>query len=194
MDDDQILGTANITPAQMNLIFRARMIWRDLATWLRAYMISLYGNVGDVDAINRRLYEIPRQYGNIFGLFFGDQIEEQLIFLVTQYIALFQSLFVSLLNNDVESVNNYMQQLNQNIESRSDLFSTVNPYWTKGELSALVSSFTNMSIEEATALLSKNFDRHVNVYNRLLSYTTLMGDYISEGLFNYMIYNRQQPR
>lgn len=193
MDDDQIRGRANITPAEMNLIFRARMIWRDLATWLRAYMISLYGNIGNVDAINQRLYKIPVQYGNIFRLFFGDQITEQLIFFVTQYIALYQSLFIALLNNDVESVNKYTQQLYQNIEARAGLFSTVNPYWNENEIASLITSFTNMNVEAAKSLLRGEYNKSIDVFDRLLSYTTVMGDFLSEGLLNYLLYT-QQPQ
>lgn len=193
MDDDQIRGRANITPAEMNLIFRARMIWRDLATWLRAYMISLYGNIGNVDAINQRLYKIPVQYGNIFRLFFGDQITEQLIFFVTQYIALYQSLFIARLNNDVESVNKYTQQLYQNIEARAGLFSTVNPYWNENEIASLITSFTNMNVEAAKSLLRGEYNKSIDVFDRLLSYTTVMGDFLSEGLLNYLLYT-QQPQ
>lgn len=193
MDDDQIRGRANITPAEMNLIFRARMIWRDLATWLRAYMISLYGNIGNVDAINQRLYKIPVQYGNIFRLFFGDQITEQLIFFVKQYIALYQSLFIALLNNDVESVNKYTQQLYQNIEARAGLFSTVNPYWNENEIASLITSFTNMNVEAAKSLLRGEYNKSIDVFDRLLSYTTVMGDFLSEGLLNYLLYT-QQPQ
>ena len=193
MDDDQIRGRANITPAEMNLIFRARMIWRDLATWFRAYMIGLYGNIGNVDAVNRRLYEIPVQYGNIFRLFFGDQITEQLIFFVTQYIALYQSLFIARLNNDVESVNKYTQQLYQNIEARAGLFSTVNPYWNENEIASLITSFTNMNVEAAKSLLRGEYNKSIDVFDRLLSYTTVMGDFLSEGLLNYLLYT-QQPQ
>ena len=35
--------------SQINFIFRARMLLRDLATWLRSYKVSLYGGVGNTD-------------------------------------------------------------------------------------------------------------------------------------------------
>lgn len=65
--------------AQMNFIFRARLLWRDLATWLRAYKVSLYGGVGNTEALSQRLYQIPMEYGNILKVFVGDEVTEQYI-------------------------------------------------------------------------------------------------------------------
>ena len=185
---------ANCIPiAQMNFIFRARMLWRDLASWLRAYKISLYGGVGNTEALSKRLFEIPLEYGNILAVFFGDQIKEQYITLLTQYIAILQSLFIAQINNDVNVVNNLTQQAYQNVINRAALFSSINPYWKQSDWVTLLDSFTNMQIEEATTLLTKDYDRNVDIHDRMLSLTNIIGDYFSEGLVNYFMSKQPQP-
>lgn len=39
---NQIIENGDITTGQLNLIFRARMLWRDMATWLTLQIIMNY--------------------------------------------------------------------------------------------------------------------------------------------------------
>jgi hypothetical protein len=185
------LNPNNIT-AQMNFIFRARMLWRDLATWLRAYKVSLYGGVGNTDELSQRLFRLPTEYGSILRVFFGDQATEQLMSLLTQYIAILQSLFIAQINNDVDAINNLTQQAYQNVNSAAALLASINPYWTQGEWVTLLTLFTGLQIQEATTFLAKDLTVNVNVFDRILSFTNIIGDYFSEGLTNYFILREQQ--
>jgi ABC-type transport system substrate-binding protein len=180
----------NYIPGQMNFIFRARMLWRDLATWLSMYISSLFGSgVGNHVAISERLYTVPAEYGSILKLFFGDQPAEQLINQLVQFIAHLQSLFIAMMNNDVDSINSYTQQVYQIVDAIAGLLAETNPYWRKNEWVALLNSFTNMNIQEATALLSGMYKEGINIFEQKLSLTNIMGDYFSEGLtYYYMVH------
>lgn len=178
----------------MNFIFRARMIWRDLATWLRSYKVSLYGGVGNTDEISQRLFQIPLEYGNILRFFFGDQPTEQFINLLTQYIAILQSLFHAQIDNDVNAINSLTQQAYQNVNSTAALLASINPYWTQGEWITLLTLFTGLQIQEATTFLTKDYTSNNDIFDRILSFTNIIGDYFSEGLTNYFILKQQQQK
>ncbi len=175
--------------AQMNFIFRARMLWRDLATWLRAYKVSLYGGVGNSESLSQRLYQIPLEYGNMLRVFVGDEATEKYINLLSQYIILLQSLFIAQINNDVNSIDDLTKQIYQNTKERAALFAQMNPYWSQSEWITLMNAFTQMQIEEATTFLTRDFDRNIEIFDRILSLTTIMGDYFSEGLMFFFMLN-----
>lgn len=175
-----------ITP-QINFIFRARMLWRDLATWLRAYMISLYGGVGNTAEISERLLRIPMEYGNILRVFFGDQATEQYMKYLTQYITIFQSFLDAQHANDINAANVYIQQLYQNITASSTFLASLNPYWSIGEWQYILESFTNLQIQEATTFLTNDYTTNINIFDRILALTTIIGDYFSEGLTYYFL-------
>lgn len=183
--------TPNYITGQMNFIFRARMLWRDLATWLRSYKVSLYGGVGNASELGQRLFRIPLEYGNILKVFFGDQTTEQYIYLLTQYMATLQLLFIAQINNDVAAINNLSQQLYQNVNDTAALLASINPYWTQNEWVTLLDSFTSMQIEEATTFLTEDYTRNINIFDRIISLTNIIGDYFSEGLTNYFILRQQ---
>jgi hypothetical protein len=180
--------------AQMNFIFRARMLWRDLATWLRSYKVSLYGGVGNTDELSQRLFRLPAEYGNIFRVFFGDQATEQLINLLTQYIAILQSLFIAQINNDINAINSLTQQAYQNVNSAAALLASTNPFWTQAEWVTLLSLFTGLQIQEATTFLTKDYSANIDIFDRILTFTNLIGDYFSEGLTNYFLLKQQQQQ
>jgi len=186
------IDNPNYITGQMNFIFRARMIWRDLATWLRSYKVSLYGGVGNTDQISQRLFQIPLEYGNILRVFLGDQATEQFINLLTQYIAILQSLFAAQINNDVDAINNLTQQAYQNVNSIAALLASINPYWTQGEWMTLLTLYTGLQIQESTTFLTQDYAANNDIFDRILSFTNIIGDYFSEGLINYFILNQQQ--
>ena len=181
----------NYITSQINFLFRARMLWRDLATWLRSYKVSLYGGVGNTDELSQHLFRLPTEYGNIFRVFFGDQATVQFINLLTQYISILQSLFIAQINNNINEINNLTRQLYQNVNSTAAFLASINPYWTQSEWITLLNSFTSMQIDEATTFLTKDYTKNIDIFDSILSLTNIIGDYFSEGLTNYSTLTQQ---
>jgi len=190
----QVPAVVPYITAQMNFIFRARMLYRDLATWLRSYKVSLYGDVGNTDELSKRLFRLPTEYGSILRVFFGDPTTEQLMSLLTQYIAILQSLFIAQMNNDINAINSLTQQAYQNVNNTAALLATANPYWTQAEWVTLLTLFTGLQIQESTTFLTKDYSANNDIFDRILSFTNLIGDYFSEGLTNYFLLRQQQQQ
>ena len=119
----------NQTLSQLNLIFRARMLWINLSMWLRAYLVSMYSGLKYQEAVSRKLYSLPVEVGTTLRVFFGDKISEEYINLLSQYIITYQFIFNAQKNGNQSSVNQYTQQLYQNIRLRSEYLSNINPFW-----------------------------------------------------------------
>jgi len=185
--------SSDFITSQMNFIYRARMFWRDFVTWLRSYKVSLYGGVGNTDELSRRLFQLPEEYGAFSRVFFGDQTMEQLMYLLTQYIAILESLFIAQINNDINEINSLIQQAHQNVNDAAALLASVNPFWNENEWVTLLSSLTNLQIDEATTFLTKDYMRNIDIFDRLLSLTNIIGDYFSEGLINYFLFSQRRP-
>lgn len=178
----------DIITGQMNFIYRARMLWRDLATWITIYLVSTYGGYGNQEAISERLYELPLEYGNFLKLVFGDIPTEGYINLLSTYIINLQNLFHAQLSGDANAVNELAKQLYQNIDQRAAFFAQINPYWQKDTWRSLLYNFNNLLLEESMALLTKDYDKSIDVLDRALSFSSVIGDYFSEGIINYLNY------
>ena len=186
----------NLTSGQMNLLFRMRIIWRDIATWIRSYLVSVYQDSDPKlkQTIIDKLYNVPTEYVTVLRLFFGDIIAEEYSRLLTNYITLLISLIDAQKNGNAEAVAEYTKQLYQNVDQSADFLTQINPFWQKEILKSLFYNFTNMTIEEANTFSSQDYSRNVNLFERILNYSTVIGDYLAKGLLNYFTYNPSQPR
>lgn len=184
----------NMLTGQMNLVFQSRMLWRDLATWLNTYMTTIYGGLGNHDAIGEKLYRLPLDHGAILKLAFGDQEIEYYINLLSTYIITLQSLFIAQMTGDTNAIDQLMQQSSRIIDQKSAFLDQINPYWEKDVWKSLLNKYHGLVIETSTALLSNQQKKHVDVFDRLLSASSTVGDYFSEGIFKYVYHGDSQVR
>lgn len=186
----------NLTPGQLNLLFRLRMIWRDIATWMRAYLVYVFLDADPelIQSAKEKLMELPITYANIFRLYFGDAMADQHAILMSDYINLLISLIDATKSGDTDAVNNYKEQINQNIQDRVNLLTGVNPFWEKNTLTNLLTSFNDRTINEINTFANKNYRSNTDIFNSLLSYSDRMGDFFAEGLLNYFTFSSREPR
>jgi len=171
---------------EMNLIFRARTLWRNLATWVTIYLVSTYGGYPNRQAVSEKLYQVPLEYGNFMRLVFGDAPTEDYINILSVYVITLQNLFDAQMRGDMDAVNEYARQLYQNIDQRSEFLASLNPYWQKETWQSLLYHYNNLLLEDSMTLLSQDYNRNVEVFSRLLSYSSVIGDYFSEGIIRYL--------
>jgi len=183
----------NITPEQMNLLFRIRIIWRDIATWMRAYLIYTFLNSDPVlkQAAAEQLNNLPTAYRNVFKQYFGDKVADEYVNRLSDYIRLLISLIDAEKSGDTYAINEYTRQIYLNVDNRVNLLSKINPFWQKETFLDLLNNFTKMTISEITTFANKDYLRNTDLYKSILSYTDSMGDYIADGLVKYLAYLRE---
>lgn len=176
----------NIISEQMNLIFKAGMNWRDLATWIGAYIVNEFSGLGDQEAVRQRLYRIPMEFSTSLRLFFGEEISQyadRYATLFSEYINLLEYLIHALKNGDDAAVNEYMEQIHHNIHYRSEILSEILPFWQESEWRSLSFRYLFLIVDEVNAFLSGDFLKGTEIFDTLLSQAGLMGDYYSNGLY-----------
>ena len=183
-----------MTSGQLNLIFRSREIWRDLGTWISTYIISIYAGFGSQEAVLQKLNRIPIEFGNILRLIFGEQDAEKYTSFLSDFIRLLVSFVTAQINGDSTTVNEVTMKLYQNADQIAVFLSQINPYWQESEWKNLLYQFIGITIEESTTLLNKEYINNIDAYDKMLAQTSILGDYYSQGLLNYLNYSNRQVR
>jgi hypothetical protein len=54
-----------------NIVFRGRILWRDIATWIRLYLaaVSLQADPELEEEVANKLLNLPVEFGNIKSIF-----------------------------------------------------------------------------------------------------------------------------
>lgn len=175
-----------IPPSQLNLIFQSRTVWRDLSTWLRAYLASKHGGLGDKEAIREKISEVLLKFSNILSLIFGESYADEYIALLNNYINTLDLLIDAQIQGDADAVNKHTKELYESADQIASFLSKINPYWVESEWKSLLYQFSEKTIDESTTFQNKEFKENVDVFDRILNLTSLIGDYYSQGLLNYL--------
>lgn len=180
-----------ITFGQMNLIFQSRMLWRDLVTWSRIYLVSRMAGIGTLEDVYNRIYRIPLDFGNVFRLVFGDQAAEAIIQQLSYNVVLYRQLVEAMLAGDNETANSITRELYKNADERAKYLAAINPFWDETQWRNLIYTFYSYSFQEIVSILT-NDPKNVDLFDRYLQFTDSMGDYFAQGLFDFITQNRTQ--
>jgi len=177
-----------LTYGHMNLIFRARNLWRDLVLWSRVYLTSRLGGIGITEDVFNRIYRIPLEFGDIIRFIFGNQAAETIVQQLSSNVILYRELVEAMISGDNEAASAITQQLYVNADQRAAFMASINPFWDETQWKNLIYTFYNYSFQEIISILT-NDPGNVALFDRFLQYTDIMGDYFAQGLYNYLAYN-----
>ncbi|WP_312092196.1 hypothetical protein [Aminipila sp.] len=185
----KVLQDSCIPPSQLSLIFQTRTVWRDLATWIRAYLASKHGGLGDKEAIREKLDELMLRSTNIFSLVFGEEFANEYIDLSTNFLNLLDALVDAQISGDVDAINEYTRQIYENSDRIAAFLARVNPYWQENRWRDLLYQFNDRTIEQSNTFLNQQFRENINLFDRILNLTSTIGDYYSQGILDYLTFS-----
>ena len=166
----------------MHTLITFQKLWTDLSMWLRALLISMAENLEDQEAVTHQLYSIPADFYNIFRVFYGPSISQQLLNLLSGLTTDARNLIASLIAGDDESVDLNLSQMYRTVNDLAAFLSRINVYWDEDQWTYLLNQFVRLFVNEAVAYLSKNYEQEIQIYNRLDDLTDIMGSYMARGI------------
>ncbi|MFV0517470.1 MAG: hypothetical protein ACK5MV_08735 [Aminipila sp.] len=174
-----------------NIVFRCRVLGRQLSTWLGAYGVakSLRAEEELLNEIIDKILRVVKDCDHMIRVFFGDEAADGYFKLSSEYAILFISLIDSLVEGELQISNEIIKQIYENVGERAAYLSQVNPYWNKGMLEKYLYNFTEMTIRQINAFMSEQYKESFDIYDRVLSYSTSYGNFLAEGVKSHLTYS-----
>lgn len=180
-------GVYCITYEEMNEIYRIRMVWYDLVTWVRYYMLSRYLGIGNPESTLNRLNQVTAEFVAAMQHFFGKNVPEDYLQLFQDYISLIEQLITAQMEDNVDEMNRVTQLLYQNADQRAAAIASILPhYWDEEEWRTRLYGNLRSTIDESTTFLSQDYTRNIDIFSRLLDQSENTGNYLTQGLFQYL--------
>jgi hypothetical protein len=174
----------------MNLQNDMRLLMTQLAYLSQAYMVSSFSGYGNSEAVARKLYALPLKFKAKAELIFGIPLGEELVTLLSMHVVYLQSLVNALKQNDLAAAERSAQQLCQNGNDISAYYARINPFWDEDQWRSLQNTYCQTLVEDAYALKSEDFERELDIFDRLLFHALQMGDYLADGIIQYLTVSR----
>jgi len=175
-----------ITYGHLNIINDFRLLLTELAYLTRFYIVSVASGFGDAQAVADRLYSLPLKFKAKAELIFGVPLGEELVTLLSNHIINLQILVSALKNGDQATVDSSAQRLYSNADLLAAYFSRINPFWNEGQWRNLFYTYDRTVIEEAIAVMTGDFVRSLDIFDRVLLNALSMADYLANGFIQYL--------
>lgn len=171
---------------QMNIIFHTTSLWTNMTIWTRAYVFSAAAGSVNQEVVFRRLYRIPSDFADTFQLIFGSDSAARYSNLLSNQVTTLRDIINAQISGDANEVNENTLSLYQNANKRAAFLAQINPYWQEDQWRNLIYNYLGLTLEESTRILARDYANAINIFDSLMSSASKIGDYFSQGLFNYL--------
>jgi hypothetical protein len=175
-----------ITVSQMKLIFNARMYYKRLTAWARAYILSRYFGVGTADELFGRLYLEALDQADVLKIFFSRQDAEKYGDLLGRTVILLRDIISDQINGDMELMAVHISSMAQNIEDRVAFLHSLSSYINEEEYRDMLRAYIRTLLDYANILAAGDYGKDIEIYNSLDELADRIGDAFAESLYNYM--------
>lgn len=171
---------------QVNAIYEIMMLWFELVTWTRFYMLSRYLGIGNREEVYARFKQVPVNYANGIKEIFGEQNAEKSLQLMNTYIELIDAFITAQIDGNVDEINRVTQLLYQNADERAELLASMNPFWDQSDWKARLYNINSSTIAESSSFLTKSYAINLDIFNTLLDLADSNGYYLAQGIYDFL--------
>ncbi|WFR59686.1 hypothetical protein QA584_11535 [Anaerocolumna sp. AGMB13025] len=161
-----------------------RQIMSQYSLWTRFYIVSKMADLGDLEVVSNRLYEVPIDLYNLFRIYYDNtsvqELENQFREQVTLTIQLIDEI------NSDQPVDTTKSRLKENADQISLLMSGLNPFWNMQTLQNLFYNHFDMTEYEAQKRHTRQYAADVYEYNFIEYHTLMFADYLWSGIINQL--------
>lgn len=172
---------------QMNIINDFRTLWGEIAIWVRQYIAATAAGYPNLQATHNRLYRIPISFQDKLKMVFGAQSAEGFQNLLSMHIILTERIIAAIKDGDSEMVNTITAELYRNADQMASYLRQINPFWNEVQWRNPLYNFIAMNLQQAVSFMAGDYERDIDVYDRLIYYSLLLGEYMANGIIQYLI-------
>lgn len=172
-----------ITYDQMNTILGIATFWIDLVQWFRAYRISIMAGIGESEELFERLIQVTVDFGNQLKVFFDEEMVDEFILLIQQYLALIGQLLEARLSNNTEEADRIFGLLIENMNQRAALISLIIPAISETEWRNHLYNINTTLIQMGTAFMIGDYTSNIQIFDGLQNQAENLGFYFVDSIF-----------
>jgi hypothetical protein len=178
---DRVLP-ATVAPDDEELHLGMRELWEDHVLWTRVFLIDSIAGLPDTPAATDRLLQNQVDIGDAVRPIYGDAAADQLTALLTEHIlGAAEVLEAAMVGDDAgfEAANAAWYQNGYEIAA---FLASANPHWSVEDLAAMMNEHLDLTLDEATARLTGDWDADVAAYDAIEVEILDMSDVLSAGI------------
>lgn len=171
-----------VSSNQVRLLNQMNLVWEQHIMWTRMLLISIAENLNDLDATEARLLRNPIDIANVFRMYYGNVVANQIQKLLTDHLVIGKNLIVALKNNNQEEAIKLNKMWYNNADEMAEFFSSINPYYAKEELRRMFYKHLELTSNEVKFRLNKNYMEDIKAFDTVQQEILKMSQFFVNGI------------
>ena len=167
---------------QVRLLEQMNLVWEQHIMWTRMLLISIAENLKDLDATQTRLLRNPRDIANIFRVYYGNNIANEIQRLLTEHLAIGKDLIVALKNKKEDEAQALNKKWYKNADDMAEAFSRINPFYPKEQIRQMLYDHLRLTSNEVNARLKGNYTEDIRAYDMVQKEILRMSQFFVNGI------------
>ena len=172
-----------ISVRQMELSDRMNTLWEQHVFWTRLLLISIAENLNDLSQTQERLLRNPKDIGNIYQIYYGREVANEIEQLLTEHLVIGANLITALKNGETDKARELNSRWHKNADDMARAFSSINPYYKEQEVRQMLYRHLELTTEEVSARLRKDYQADINAFDRVEEEALMMARYFTNGIW-----------
>jgi hypothetical protein len=161
-----------------------RQLWSQYSLWTRFYIVSKMGDLGDLEVVTNRLYEVSIDFYNVLRIYYNNNSIQEFENLLREQITLTIQIIDEIKAG--QSTDAAEAAWRDNANQISTLLVGLNPYWNLQNLQNLFYNHLDMTVYEAQKRNNRQYASDVYEYNFIEYHTLMFADYMWNGIINQL--------
>jgi len=181
MDSKDAVMVTNMAPAY-DLKIAMRKLWEDHVTWTRNVILNIMDGLPGTEQALARLLKNKDDIGNAVKPYYGDEAGNQLTTLLHTHITTAGDLLKAAKAGNDAGFKDANNKWVANADEISAFLSKANPNWSLDGMKKMMHDHLDLTTQEATARLKKDYDGDVKAYDKVHDEILSMSDMLADGI------------
>ena len=171
-----------ISVNQVDLANRMNLAWLEHIMWTRMFLISVAGDLKDLEATKNRLLQNPKTIADVFRKYYGNDIANLIQRLITEHLVIGGDLIVALKNNNEKLANELSTKWYRNADEMAEAFWSINPFYPIEEVHKMLYDHLKLTTNQVNSRIQKNYEEDINSYDMVQKEILKMSEFFVNGI------------
>jgi hypothetical protein len=159
-----------------------RKLWSDHVIWTREYVRAAIQQTGDASNVAARLLRNQEDIGDAIKPYYGDGAGEKLTDILKQHIMIAVDLVDAARKGDDDRLGQEAAKWEANAHEIAAFLAGANPNWPENDVFDLLALHLKLTTDEAVAVLQKDYDTAIKLYDDIFNEILVLADALYDGL------------
>jgi hypothetical protein len=168
----------------MNIIINSQRLWLQLVFSIRSLLLTVLRDPERTESAANQLYGVvSNSFYSYLRFFYGPAAAQQFANMLSSYITSMWRVFEEIGSNSYDQTpDSNTAALYNNADQLAAYLAGLNVYWSEEQWKSFFNQLTQLLIQEAVTLATKDFNGEYQLFQRIVDLATLMGDYMARGI------------